>query len=269
MKEPQRLLADAETSALSRSLLAAGRARREPDGARERVWSAMAMGVAGGAAGAGASPRGALPALAKAKLVIAGFALLAAASAGVMVMGREASVVTSRGVTTPAPIATNDAKPSSSIVEAPPAAAPEEIASPTEPSPVAPVAADDAKKRIAAARRSEPPPAAVDARPVDTQQAPATTISSKLREEAALLQQARVALGQGDIMTARGKLADARSRFPNSQLGEERDALDVRIAYAAGDRARAASLARAYVERYPESPLRAGVEAMGRDQEKP
>ncbi|MEA2752128.1 MAG: hypothetical protein QOI41_6271, partial [Myxococcales bacterium] len=91
---------------------------------------------------------------------------------------------------------------------------------------------------------------------------------SKLREEAALLQEARAALGRRDTVTARVKLADARARFPSSQLGEERDALDVRLASESGDRARAASLARAFVEHYPDSPLRAGVESIGRAPEK-
>ena len=55
MKEPRRLLAVGETSSVSRSLLEAGRARRDPEGARNRVWGGLGVAVATGAATATAS----------------------------------------------------------------------------------------------------------------------------------------------------------------------------------------------------------------------
>ena len=105
MKEPRRLLADSATSELSRSLLAAGRARREPEGARERVWGAVAVGIAGGAAtsaaagagagagagvgagagaGAGANGAGVALTLTKVKLLVAGGLIATAASVAVV-----------------------------------------------------------------------------------------------------------------------------------------------------------------------------------------
>lgn len=85
---------------------------------------------------------------------------------------------------------------------------------------------------------------------------------SNLREEAALLNEVRAALAQQDVTGARSKLEGARRRFPRSLLAEERDALEVRLAIVSGDRILGRSLARAFVERYPDSPLKSGIEAI-------
>jgi outer membrane protein assembly factor BamD (BamD/ComL family) len=87
-------------------------------------------------------------------------------------------------------------------------------------------------------------------------------VVSDLREEVSLLEEVRAALRRGDAADARAKLDDVRMRFPESKLVQERDALDVRVASASGDHARAVSLARAFVEQYPDSPFRAGVESL-------
>jgi hypothetical protein len=274
MNEPRRLLTDTKTSELSRSLLAAGRARREPEGARERVWSAVAVGLAGGAAtasaaraaaagaSAGASVKPVALSLAKMKLFVVGAVIVMAAGAAVVAMSRDAPVAAVRVAAVPAPAA-NDAKPES-VPESVPEPKPE-----PEPrtEPPAQVRGNVAARRTAGAGGTGSTSPLVKGAPVVDEPAHPVAIS-KLREEAALLQEARAALGRGDTITARAKLADARARFPNTQLGEERDALEVRLASDSGDRAHAASLARAFVEHYPDSPLRAGVESIGRAPEK-
>jgi hypothetical protein len=270
VKDPRRLVTDSQTSELSRSLLAAGRARREPDGARERVWSAVAVGLAGGAAtGATTSAKGIVPALANVKMLVVGAVLVVAAGAAAVAMNRDAPVATARVVAGP--------------VAAPSDPTPEPVAeAPARPAPVpetAPQVSGNpaAGKALAASVKVSPAPPLVKASPVADEppqspqppQPPRPVAKSRLREEAALLQEARAALARGDAVTASAKLADARTRFPDSQLGEERDALFVRLARASGDHAHAAALARAFAEHYPESPLRAGVESIGHAPEKP
>ena len=268
MKEPRRLLTDTETSALGRSLLAAGRARREPEGARERVWSAVGIGLASGAAtasaSAGARVKGITLVLGKMKLLVVGAVVITAAGAAVVAMNRDQPAAAMRAALRPAPAApaapaANDAKP-----ETVPEALPQPL--PVPESSVQVRGNATPRKSSAASGKASTSPL-VKTTPAEDEPARPVAIS-KLREEAALLQEARAALGRGDTVAARAKLADARARFPNGQLGEERDALDVRLASDSGDRARAASLARAFVERYPDSPLRAGVESIGRAPEK-
>lgn len=270
MKDPRRLFTDTETSELSRSLLAAGRARREPEGARERVWSAVAIGLAGGAAtasaagaaaagaSAGASVKRVALSLAKMKLLLVGALIVTAAGAAIVAMSRGEPVAAVRVAAAPAPAA-NDAKPE-------PVPEPKPVPEPAT-EPPAQVRGNAAARRSSGASGKVSTSPLLKRTPVEDEPAHPVAIS-KLREEAALLQEARAALGRGDTVTAGAKLADARTRFPNSQLGEERDALDVRLASASGDRAHAASLASAFVEHYPASPLRAGVESIGRAPEK-
>lgn len=281
MSEPRRLLSDSETSELSRSLLTAGRARREPEGARERVWGAVAVGVAGGAAagttagtvggaaaaGASGGAKGAGVALAitKMKLLVVGSVIATAATVTAVAVRHDepAAPVTATTTSTTATTAATATKPADkveAVVVTAPEAKPE---APTEPEPSAkPLASVPPRPRVVEAPVA---PTATEAER-ETTQAPAPI--SKLREEAALLQEARAALGRGDTAVARTKLEDARSRFPKSQLAQERDALDVRLASESGDRARAASLARAFVEHYPDSPLRGSVESFARTEEK-
>ena len=261
MKEPRRLLANEETSERARALLAAGRDRREPEDARERVWGKLAPGLAGGAAtvGAGANAKGISLAVTKWKLFAIGGVIATAASAGVFVTRSVEPVAGAVHAPAATPADTKlEALPApSAAVDEPRATTeepPAEVNPQTQPEPNAklPVKAGASK--------------AFTRTPEDDATRPSAT--SMLREEAALLQQARAALAQGDTDGARAKLETARKRFPNSQLAQERDALEVKTAVASGESARAASLARAFLERYPDSPLRAGVESITRAPEK-
>ena len=80
-----------------------------------------------------------------------------------------------------------------------------------------------------------------------------------------MLDEVRAALRRGDHRGAADRFATARTRLARSTLGQERDALEIKIAVAAGERGNAASLARAFLDRYPESPLRAEIESLARE----
>jgi hypothetical protein len=268
VKEPRRLLNDADTdsSPFERSLLAAGRARREPDRARERIWSSVAVGLAGtGASAAGGAiaatrAKNVALSLAKLKLLVAGALLVMVTGVVGVTISRDDPAAAAHAAALPGPAAT-EPKPEL-VPEVLPTPAPEletQLA----------VIANTEGTVTTAARKSNGGAANVEASPMATQapvegdRSPAVSRST-LREEVALLEKARAALGRGDTVTARATLDDARVRFPNSQLAEERDALDVRVASVSGERAHAESLARAFAEDYPNSPLRAGVESIGR-----
>ncbi|MBX3224586.1 MAG: hypothetical protein KF795_28990 [Labilithrix sp.] len=286
MKAPRRLSLDEETSELARSLLAAGRARREPDGARERVWGALAVGVAGtvvtasaagsgagaasaaGAAGAsasggiagGGSVKGAGVALAltKAKLLAIGGVVTVATSLAVVSIEQTKPPTTAESA--PAIAASATALPERREARA--SAQTAEPESTAEPNIEEPARVDSA---IATPKPNVLPTQVVGKARVKDEATPSV---GRLREEAALLHAIRAALVRGDVADARTKLDEARARFPKSQLAPERDALEVRLASESGDHERAAILARKFVEHYPDSPLRAGMESIPRAPEK-
>lgn len=80
------------------------------------------------------------------------------------------------------------------------------------------------------------------------------SVASRLREEATLLRQAREQLGRGAVGQAAASLAESRARFPDSRLLPERDALTVELLLRQGRNNEAASLARAFLSKYPHSP---------------
>ncbi|MBX3201771.1 MAG: hypothetical protein KF894_26780 [Labilithrix sp.] len=337
MKDPRRLSAEAETTELVQSLLAAGRDRRAPDGARERVWASLGVGIAGGAATAGATgsaaatgatgtatatatatgatgtatatatgatgsaaatatgatgsaaatATGSAATAAKASVGIASGAATSTGGAGLGagVAGAGAkgalvfttaklialgAVLTTAGVGTVA-LERSDRSPSATVVQAPPASVARSVPQQLGP-PGATSADDEQPPRTPDEPESEPlaeptAKAAPSAPPKSSpsRQPPTAAVSpsvSALREEASLLDEARTALSRAEHDVARAKIGEARARFPTSQLAPERDALEVRLVSDSGDRPRAARLARAFVDRYPDSPLRPGVEAI-------
>jgi len=83
---------------------------------------------------------------------------------------------------------------------------------------------------------------------------------STLREQQALLDQARLALGRGQSSTAMSALELHRARFATSVLAEERDALFIRALAASGNRGEARAQAQAFLARYPHSLLLPAIE---------
>ncbi len=304
MKDPRRLSAELETSELVQSLLAAGRDRRAPDGARERVWASLGIGIAGSAAAAGATGSAAATgatgnaaatgATGNAAATATGSAATAATStggagvsaglgAGAAGAGAKGALVftTAKLVALGAVLTTagvgsvvlerSDRSPSATVLPAPPASVARSVPQQLGP-PGAPSADDEQPPRTPDEPESEPlaeptAEAAPSAPPKSppSRQAPTAAVSpsvSALREEASLLDEARTALSRAEHDLARAKIGEARARFPASQLAPERDALEIRLVSDSGDRPRAARLARAFVDRYPDSPLRPGVEAI-------
>lgn len=235
MSEPRRLLSgSSDASPLERALLGAGRLRREPEGMRDRVRIAVTAAAAAGAltttatTAKAATTAGTASAIAKAKIVLVAAALVSAASATTYVATKAHS-----DAPTMLPSAPLSLPPPPSLpLSPPPPPSPPRVSLPSQPKPSAPSVA-----------------------------------LSELREEAALVDEARSALGAKDLVTANERLARADARFPRGRLAEEREALAVRIAAAGGDAPRATRLARTFLDRHPTSPLRPSMEAIAKKSE--
>ncbi len=87
---------------------------------------------------------------------------------------------------------------------------------------------------------------------------------SDLREERALLDEAREALARHDAEGALLELSTHGSRFPHGQLAEERESLRIRALFDGGDHASAARRARAFLERHPKSLFGPSVESIAK-----
>ena len=83
--------------------------------------------------------------------------------------------------------------------------------------------------------------------------------ASRLKEEAALLRRARAELRAGALAAAFATLEASRQRFTAPELSQEREALAIELLYRSGERAAAASRAREFLARFPESPHAAAV----------
>ena len=250
MSEPRRLLSSSsDASSLERALLGAGRQRREPEGMRDRVRLGVTAAVAAGAISAtattakAATTAGSASVLAKAKIVLVAAALVSAA-------GATTYVATKAPPTAPA-VAPPPMQP---IASPPPSLSPSPPPPPPLPPPLPPPP-------------SLPPPHPRASIPSQPKPVAPTVALSDLREEASLVDEARSALAQNDLVTATDRLARADARFPRGRLAEEREALAVRIASAGGDAPRAARLARTFLARHPTSPLRPSMEAIAKKSE--
>jgi outer membrane protein assembly factor BamD (BamD/ComL family) len=77
--------------------------------------------------------------------------------------------------------------------------------------------------------------------------------ASRLREESAMLAEARAALRGGAPGQALERLDSAARRFPDGVLGQEREALVIEALSRTGQRAAAAQRADAFLRAYPGS----------------
>ncbi|WP_394842873.1 hypothetical protein LZC95_38100 [Pendulispora brunnea] len=82
---------------------------------------------------------------------------------------------------------------------------------------------------------------------------PKTERRSSLLEEMALLDAARASIAAHAPARALATLDDLEHRFPQTTFREEATVLRIEALHAAGDRARAESLARAFLEAHPKS----------------
>lgn len=83
---------------------------------------------------------------------------------------------------------------------------------------------------------------------------------SQLREESQALIAARQALRANDAVGALRLLEQAQQRFKKGALAEEREALTIEALSKSGNRSRAATRARAFLDNYPRSPHAADVQ---------
>lgn len=83
----------------------------------------------------------------------------------------------------------------------------------------------------------------------------ATLHQTSLREQQALLDQARLALGKGEPERCLAAIATHRSRFPQSLLAEERDALTIKALVASGSMSTASEQLETFLQDYPRSLL--------------
>lgn len=90
----------------------------------------------------------------------------------------------------------------------------------------------------------------------------ASTPESRLREESALVLRARERLRAGDPAGALRLLADARSRFPQGALGQEREALTIEALAAERNTGEARAHAEEFLRENPDSPHGARVRAI-------
>lgn len=296
--DPKRLLSDGGPGASSfeRELLSAGTTLTPPANMDARVWGALAAeigalgvlaGVAttgtatGAATGAGTALTGAAAGAnatvgiaaggtaAKAGLgfaakvgvamVALGFAAGGTYATQRFVAGRSAAPRLS--VTVPQTLETNDSPP----LAMPLASSPVATLATTEPDPSsAPTLASARPAPGEPGQRGGTKPAeATDPRPVPSAASTASATPTTTLSEAQYLQTARSCIARGDTRCAREAMSKA-SAAGGTGLSEEREALAVRLAFAEGRQAEGKSLARAFVQAHPKSPLAAAMAELGK-----
>ncbi len=92
-----------------------------------------------------------------------------------------------------------------------------------------------------------------------------TRPTTVLEEERGLVEQGRVALARRDWLSSLEAVRAHRQRFPNGQLAEERDALEVQALAAGGHSADARRKGEAFLSAYPQSMLRGRIDSLLRE----
>ena len=218
-----KLAADAPTP-LEKRLLEASRAEQPSDEHKARLRAALGLGIPLGAPPPAppapfAEPAQGAKALSVAKAASVGFVACAVAFAVVLARRPESSVVPPARVVAKVQLASSQASPP--------------VAPPTAPA--------------ASAQAPEPPP------PLRTARA-AATASADLSEQIRLIEAARRGLSARDATSALAALDSYASRFPRGAFGQEALVLRIRALDQAGDFARATTLAKSFVARFPQSP---------------
>lgn len=105
-----------------------------------------------------------------------------------------------------------------------------------------------------AARGPAPSPASARAARAQPRSGAGATSREDLRDEIRLLDRARAALESNEPRRALAELSRYRQRFPRGAFQQEASVLRVEALSRSGEQARAASLAREFVSRHPDSP---------------
>jgi hypothetical protein len=232
-------------TAFERELVGAGRDAGPSREQKRTVWGAIARQAAAAATGAGAaSASGA--AAATGLTVIKATTIVVLISAGVVATYR---AMLKPGIPTEPSAATAPQPPQPLPLDErplPPSASPALVADP----------AAEGPRPVKVAHPAPRPNAAAAAALAENARA------SQLREESAMILDARRVLRGGDPTRALTLLDAARARFPAGTLVQEREALTIEALVRAGQRTLATKRAEAFLRDYPKSPHAADVRSV-------
>lgn len=292
MTFPKRWLDDDTAGAPMKDLLRSGQDMDPPDGAQNAVWIALAakIGTAGVATAAAtttaktaatASATTATSATTTAVTTAGTTATTTAAVSGglfkAIVIGALSGVVAITGysalepsISPPPPQSTAATQgvpaPQKDTTPARGAAAPSNDPVTAQPSPQKPATSPSSDSPSLPVGASAPAPSALNtASPTSPQDnTPPSTDSPapgsaedrerQLREEREVVNQARTALRGGDTGGAMRLLEQARVKFPNGALGQEREALAIETLAKSGAKEAASTRAAAFIKAHPTSP---------------
>lgn len=250
-------------AAWSASTVAKSAAAASAKGAASLASGAVTAGAAAQLASAGttsalASAAGTAGTFAAQPLLVFLGALLVG---GGMTLGIS-SMAPSTAVTSPAlpSAAASQTRPRAARAAQPPQRAPVEVEAPSPPSMDAP----EKRREASSPARS---PASLSGASTPTRGASSVEqpplASSSLAQQQVLLDTARRALARGDASGSLEALAWHRSRFPQTELAEERAALTIKALRAAGRNAESAAEAKRFAEQYPRSVFSPGLQDGG------
>ena len=292
MKGPRKLVeGDGSASALARELLREGRVEAMPASVKAALWKSIAAQVPGAlvapsAAAAAAKGATGLVALKATLAVVAlggsiwgGHHLLTADDRRAHVSSRPTpspSSTTSRARTAEPAKPTETAKPTEPTRPAEAGRASPNQPSAAVPEPAAPASvpreAIEAPPPASAPRaprtflrepagRPRPPRAALERDQPGASASP-TPAESRLGEESQLVLDAREGLRAGHPSLVLRQLEEARSRFPDGTLTQEREALTIEALWRSGQTAAARHRAETFARTYPGSPHAARVQQL-------
>ena len=242
MNDPRRWTDEGgEATALERELVGAGRDAGPSREQKRTMWGAIAGQAIPPATGPGAAPASGAAA-STGLTVLKGAAIVVLLGAGIV-----ASYRTMRG---PIPPRTQSSAPATAPARAATAG---RAATGASPPPVGDPAAEGPRS-VKVAAHSAPRPNAVAAAALAE-----NARASQLREESAMILDARRVLRAGDPARALTLLDAARTRFPDGGLVQEREALTIEALVRSGQRALATKRAEAFLRDYPKSPHGADV----------
>jgi hypothetical protein len=244
MTDPGRLV---DEGGLGADLLRAGRSL---DAARARERKAALIGAAGATAAAitvKALPKGALHVL-LGKWFLAGAIAVAVAVPAV------------RAISPAPPAAVERLPPAASAPAAEPTALPPAATTPavegTAPPPAASARVPEVKaaRPAAPARHVEEAPSAHPVESAAPPDPPDAGPAASLAAEAAVLREARAALGAGQPARALALLEERDRGFPRGRLGIEAEVLHIEALALSGDAAAARARAQAFIAAHPDTP---------------
>ncbi|HVY29977.1 MAG TPA: hypothetical protein VHB79_25645 [Polyangiaceae bacterium] len=229
-----KLVAD-EPTPLEKMLLDASRAEQPSEDHKARLRAALGIGVPLSGPLAAPTPTHNAPPPAAAAGGVAKSAWLGKVALGVAALALAGVLLFTRGGSAPtAPV---------SPVKAPVAEMPRPLA---EPAPVAAV--------------PEAPPAVSPLPPVEATPQPhparsdASAAAGDLTEQIRLIEAARAGVAAHDAKAALAALDSYAQKFPRGSFGQEATVLRIRALDQAGDSARATTLAKSFIARFPNSP---------------